>query len=382
MRICRKIILVIAIIFCIVIMCNTTVSAEQYDIISDVASQSGADTLYENTDENVSDFFDEKGISVDNPKSIMNISIQDIFNEIKDEALNNIRMPVKLFSSLMAVIILSSLTGNLADTLKSGASAKVFDMVCVMTSVSIIAEPIKQCFYSASENIQGGAVFMMGFVPVFSSVTVAGGGISSSAVYSAMIFLASELSIQFADTVLIPMLSMCMAVSIVDAINPAISLTELVNSFKKLITGILGFIMMIFTGILSIQSIIGTSADNLSVKAGKYIASNFIPIVGGAVSDAYTTLRGSMGLLRGGIGSYGIITLVLMIMPSVVSAGLYYGAMKLALICSDMFGEKNLSKLFSNMSSVLAIVFSIMICFAVMMIISTTAVMITGMGMV
>lgn len=139
---------------------------------------------------------------------------------------------------------------------------------------------------------------------------------------------------------------------------------------------------MIFTGLLSIQSIVGTSADSLALKTGRYIASNFIPVVGSAVSDAYAALKSSMGLLRGGTGSFGIITLIIMLLPSVVSSGLYYCAMKLAFICADIFGESSLSRLFSDMCSVLSVIFSLMVCFAVIMVISTTIVMMTGMSSV
>ncbi len=371
----KKIILFLIIILSTLFMENISVSAEEYnEIISDIVSELEIDKI-ENSE--VQDFFEENEVSIENPQSILNISFQDIANEVKQEFFNNFETPLKLFSTLMAVIVISSLTGNFQKTLKSGTSQKVFGIVCIMVAVTLISEPIKQCFYTSSESIKSGAVFMTVFTPVFSGITAVSGGVSASAVYSSMIFLASEISLQLADGILIPLLSMCMALSIVDAVNTSISLSELINGFKKLVTTVLGFIMLIFTGILSIQSLIGTSADNLSVKAGKYIISNFVPVVGGAVSDAYTTLRCSMGLLRTGVGSFGIITLVLMILPPVISAGLYYGVMKLAFIFSDMFGEKSLSRLFSDMSTVLSMVFGIMICFAMIMIISTTAVMLT-----
>jgi stage III sporulation protein AE len=140
--------------------------------------------------------------------------------------------------------------------------------------------------------------------------------------------------------------------------------------------------MMIFTGLISIQSIVGTSADNLAVKTGKYMVSNFVPVVGSAVSDAYTTLKSSMILLRSGTGSFGIIAILITILPAAVYSALYYLSVKSAFIISDMFGEKSLSKLYMNISSVLSVVFSVTVCFAVIMIISTAVVMMVGMGSV
>ena len=66
--------------------------------------------------------------------------------------------------------------------------------------------------------------------------------------------------------------------------------------------------MTIFTGLLSIQSVVGSSADTLTSKTAKYVISNCVPVVGGAVSDAYSTVKGSLSLLKNGIGGVGIAT--------------------------------------------------------------------------
>lgn len=380
MEIYKKLLLFIAMIFCFVIIGQAGITAEACESISqDILNETGADELIENIEGNAEDFIADNSISAENPESILNIGIEDIFREIADEIVRNIKMPLELFSSLLVIIILSSFTGNLADTVKIKSSEKIFSIICVLVCVTFITEPVSECFSQSADNIKSGAVFMNGFIPVFSGITVAGGGISSAAVYSTLMFIASEFAVNIADSVIMPVLRMCMAMAIVDSVNPAVSLNSLISAIKKLITRLLTFTMMIYTGLLSLQSIIGTSSDSLAIKAGKYVASNFVPVVGSAVSDAYTALKGSIGLLRGGTGSFGIIVILLTIMPSVILSGLYYAAVKCAYIFSDMFGEKNLSRLFSNISYVLEINFSIMICFAVIMIISTAIVMMTGM---
>lgn len=374
----KKIILFIVIVFCIVIMGQVRVSADE--VISDIIDDTGISSLDDDLNDNADEFFSENGISADNPESILNIRIEDIFSEITDEIKENVFLPLKLLTSLTAVVMVSSLSGSLGNTIRNGSSAKTFNMVCTLAAISIISEPVVKCFYNCAENIRAGAVFMTGFIPVFSGITAAGGNVSSAMSYSTLIFAAAQLAIHLSDSVIIPVLSMCMALSIVDSISPSISLSALINGFNKFTTRLLGFIMMIFTGLISIQSIIGTSADNLTARAGKYIVSNFVPVVGSAVSDAYSTLRGSMGLLKGGAGSFGIIALLLMILPSLVYSGLYYMSVRLAFIVADIFGEKQLSKLFSDISSVLSVVFSVTVCFAVLMVISTGIVMLVGMS--
>lgn len=382
-EICKKIIFFVVLVFCAVIIGQINVSAESYEeIISDIFHESGADSLRDNISGEAEDFFEKNSVKADDPQSILNIKPEDILAETADEIRKNIKLPFKLLSYLMAVILISSFAENLGDTVKIRSCGKITGQICVLAAISMISEPLLECFYGSAESIRAGAVFMTGFIPVFSGITAAAGGVSSAAGYSTLIYIVSEAALQLSDSVIMPVLGMCMALSAVDAVNQAVSFRELIDGFRKAVTKLILFIMMIFTGLLSIQSIVGTSADSLALKTGRYIASNFIPVAGSAVSDAYAALKSSMGLLRGGTGSFGIIAVIIMLMPSVVSSGLYYCAVKIAFICSDIFGEKQLSRLFSDICSVLSIIFSLMVCFAVIMVISTVIVMMTGMSSV
>ena len=79
--------------------------------------------------------------------------------------------------------------------------------------------------------------------------------------------------------------------TLVSAINPSLDLGSLAESVKKLVIWVLGIVMTLFTGLLSIQSFAGAAADNLSARAVKFAASSFIPVIGGSVSEAYSAVK-------------------------------------------------------------------------------------------
>ena len=81
-----------------------------------------------------------------------------------------------------------------------------------------------------------------------------------------------------------------LAVTLVSAINPSLDLGSLAESVKKLVIWVLGIVMTLFTGLLSIQSFAGAAADNLSARAVKFAASSFIPVIGGSISEAYSAV--------------------------------------------------------------------------------------------
>jgi stage III sporulation protein AE len=244
-----------------------------------------------------------------------------------------------------------------------------------LVSVLILYEPITSSIQYGIETTTETGTFMLSFVPILSSVIAGMGGITSASAYNLIVIYVAEIAVQLSTSVLLPILSLSMALSVIDAITPNISLGGLIEGIKKGGSWALGLSMTFFAGLLSLQSLITNSADGLTVKTGKYMASNFIPVVGGAIADAYGTLRNSLGLIKNGLGGVGIIVVIIMVMPSIITIGLnrivFFGAQ----IMSDMFNVPELAGLFKNISAVTTVLFVAVVSFAVMFIISTALIM-------
>ena len=94
-------------------------------------------------------------------------------------------------------------------------------------------------------------------------MATAGGSAAAGAGYYGVMLIICESAGILADTILVPFLSAVLAVTLVSAINPSLDLGSLAESVKKLVIWLLGIVMTLFTGLLSIQSFAGAAADNL-----------------------------------------------------------------------------------------------------------------------
>lgn len=320
----------------------------------------------------------ENDISVENADNLLRLTPAEIFTWIFDKIKSEIFSPLKLLVTLMSVTVLSSVSSNMYTSGKMNSCRRTGEIVGVLICVSILMTPVSESFTNAAEVLSQGGTFMLAYVPVMSGVIAASGNVTTAGSYNLIVLTVCELSIQISASILMPMLSLCFSVSIVDAINPGISLSGLVSGVKKTVTVILGFIMTIFVGMLSVQSIAGNAADTLSIKTGKYIVSNFVPVVGKAISDAYSTVYGSLGVLKGSVGTVGIVLLLIMVVPPVIKLFLCRAALGIAAVAADIFSCPRLKKLFSDIESVFGIVISIVLVFIIMFIISTVIVMKMG----
>lgn len=328
----------------------------------------------------VKNFIDEKNISVENTDTMTEITPLEVLAYIWDIFKDNLTKPLQILASLLAIMLISVIVNNMEDSLSNKSTSGMFGVISVLISVGLISDSVSSCIDTASETLTSGSQFMIGYVPVFAGITASSGSVTSATAYNLLVILVSQGAAQIFADIIVPVLSLCMAVGIIEAINPEFRLSGITEGIKKGVTFVIGFVMVVFIGLMSLQSIIGASADTLGVKAAKYMVANWIPFIGGAIADTYTTVKHSLGLLRGGAGFLGIAVVFMIVVPPLIEIIAMRMIFSIADIISDLFSVPQIKILLKNTGWILSITFSILICFSVMFIISTTMLMLVGLN--
>lgn len=344
-------------------------------VYGDDALVSEAENINEILDDSSGGILSESEISVENAESILKTDIKGFLIWLKDRLIEEIKAPARMSGILFSVIIFSSLFSGLYLSGKKSSFQKTAEMISVLAAVSVISGFVGESLDEACRVITDGSSFMLAFVPVMSGVMTAQGNVTSAGSYQLLTAGICEMAAQLVSSVFLPCLSACFSVSIVDAAAPELSLDGLVKGVRKTVSVLLGLVMTLFTGMITVQNTAGSAADSLSVKTGRYLVANLVPVVGKAVSDSYAAVRGSIGVLRTGVGSTGIAVLFLMTAVPVLRLFLYRIVIGTAEIISDAFGCTRLKKLFSGISVLYGIVIATVMVFMIMMITSTAVVM-------
>lgn len=328
----------------------------------------------------VQEFINNNNLSVDNTDVMTKITPTEVLSYIWKQFKNQLSKPLKILASLLAIILIAAVIESMEDSLSNKPISKIFGIICVLISVGLISDSVSDSIQTAADTLNSGGTFMIGYVPVFAGITASSGNITSAVAYNMLVLLVAQTAVKLSGEIIIPSLSVCMAMGIIEAINPDFKLSGITAAVKKTVTFVMGFIMTIFIGLLTLQSIVGASADTLGVKAAKYMVSNFIPVVGGAIADTYTTVKHSLGLLRGGTGFLGIIILFITILPPLLEITAIRFAFTICDFAADLFGVSQIRVLIQNTNWILSTIFSILVCFSVMLIISTAILMLVGLN--
>ncbi|MBQ4466209.1 MAG: hypothetical protein II916_09645, partial [Oscillospiraceae bacterium] len=287
------------------------------------------------------------------------------------------RAPLQTFTLLLGVILLSALAGGLRIGEGTGV---VYETLCTLCAVCIVCEPLISVFERAAAMLQRTSSFMLGFTGIYGGIMAVTGHFSTAAVYQGSMAVLCEIAEKTALSILLPLLSMSLAMSIADAVDPVISLRGLIGMTQKISAWLLGFLMAGFLGLLSVQSLVTAAADRAGTKAAKYVISGAVPIVGGAVSDAYAAVLGSFGVLHSTVGMTGILLTISLLLPTVVELWLYRMLTMCVGAVSELFDVPVLTRLFKNLETVLATGFSAAVSFSVMFLFSTAVMLLIGNG--
>lgn len=321
------------------------------------------------------EFISENNISVSETDGIMNITPQMVFSYMWENFKNSLAKPFRMLVMIFIVVVLSTFSEGIGDISKKSGMTRVYNMLCVIACIGAIIYYIKDSLYDAARTIEDGGTFMLSYIPVFSGVLASGGGITTATTYQMIVVFGAEMFVSLSTEIIMPLLSLSLCVGIVEAVNPSISLSGIVKGISKVIKVIMGLSLTVFSGLITVQSLVGTSADSVALRTGKFVVSNFVPIVGNAVSDAYSTVKGSIGILRNATGTFGVIALFLIVIPPIMSVFSTSLCIYIGEIFADIFSVKPISSFLKNAYNTMTVCLSVMICFAMMFIISTTIVM-------
>ena len=331
------------------------------------------DELYRQADEVIWD--SGAGLSV---KEIGQLSMGDIVQRVRSIVSERIQAPVKLLGTLLAVVVFSSAVragvgAVLADT------EGMYDMVCVVMAVTVTVPQLLTLYEETLTVMVRSGGFIKVFVPVFTVISAACGGITTGGVYDIAVLSASEVIVALSDRYLIPLLSVTAVLAVSSSMFPEGAGESLSGLLKRLTTWSITVVMMLFTGFVSLKCTIAGKTDGFGVKTAKFVISGAVPIVGGAVSDAYSAVRGSFEIVRGAVGYGGIVALLLIMLPPVAEILIYRCVMWIGTAAAELFSASAVARLIRGFDSGLAIAQCILVCYGLMFMICS-AILLRSMG--
>ncbi len=308
---------------------------------------------------------------------IESLRIETVFAAVKDAVRERYIGPLRALAAALSGSMVISAVGAVSP----GKSAldRLLSVAGVLYFSAMALYPLQQVFRSAAEVISSCQEMLMGYIPVFASIVTAAGSPVSAAAYSSMLLLSSNLAAKLFSGYIVPLSLLLLVISMAAPFTP-FDVGKITAMLKKAAVWSLSFSMVIYTGILGLKTLVGSSADSVVDRSAKFVIGTFVPIVGGALSDAMGTAQGCLKLARNVVGAYGILAAAMTCLPSIVELILWQVSLSLCAAFCASFEQVKMEKMFAAASDVTGILFAALACSALTVVISTGVLLLTVGG--
>lgn len=279
---------------------------------------------------------------------------------------------------LLGVIMLAAFSESMHHTVAGGITGEMTSRLCAVAVCATVLLPVGGCLRQVTETTESMRVLMLSFVPAYAAVIFAGGHTALSTSYSTVLLTGAECVSALVSGVALPLLTVSLGLGTAGALSERNRLSSLSGSLAKGAMWLLGTVTALFVGMLSMQSLVAASADSLGQRAAKMTISSFVPIVGGALSEAFGTVTGCVKLLRSTLGMFGVLATAALVLPSFFRCFSWSLALGLCRTAADMLGVSAVNGVLGTVQTVVKVLMGLLGVCALLLIVATTVVTVAG----
>jgi len=283
------------------------------------------------------------------------ISAEKIFHSLCGMVQEKLTGPLKACAALVGILVLSRLAGCMGEGEPSGAAALLGCLACGVVIAPHVLGLVTRCGAAA----ESASAFLLASVPAYAALLSASGSVTAGGSYSLLTLGAGNLLPLLTSGVLLPLLRVFMALS-VSACVSGVKVQKLASSLYSFTKWLLLVAVTLFSGILSVQTILNTHMDAAANKAVKLITSSAIPIVGGALGDALGAIQSSVQVVRSGAGAFGVLAALCIFAPAMIEAALWAGVCTLGQIAADLCDVSPAASLLGACASAVKLVLAVL----------------------
>ncbi|SHJ49117.1 stage III sporulation protein AE [Paramaledivibacter caminithermalis] len=311
-------------------------------------------------------------------KGELNLSFKGILIGFIKKLFKEIIVNSKLLSQLIIISVLCSLLNNLTNSFGNNSTNEIAFYACYLVIAGLLVKAFTVAMNVGQQAIDNMVSFMQSLMPILLSLLMAAGSITSSAIFKPIMVGTIGITSTIMRDIILPLIFLSAILAIVNNLPTKIHVSKLASLIKQGSITLIGLMLTIFFGVVTIEGVLTSSTDGVTLRTAKFAVDSFIPIVGGFMSDAVDTVLGCSLLIKNAVGVVGLIiilTIVTFPILKILSLIIIY---KITAVLIEPISDTKIVNCINDMSNALVVVFATVISVAIMFFIAITAVVGAG----
>ncbi|ULO09141.1 stage III sporulation protein AE [Paenibacillus sp. 19GGS1-52] len=238
------------------------------------------------------------------------LSFQGVLSGLMGYMWHEVLYNGKLLVTIVMISVLSMILETLQTAFERKTVSKVAYTLCYMVVLVIAVNSFNISIGYAQDAIDRMIDFMMAMIPLlFALLASMGNVVTVSVTHPLIVFMIHTVG-TLIHTVVFPLLFFSAVLHLVSALSEKYKLTQLANLLRNIGAGLLGVLLTVFLGVISVRGITASVTDGVTIRAAKYITGNFVPVIGKMFADATDTVISASLLVKNAIGLSGVIIIL------------------------------------------------------------------------
>lgn len=279
----KRNIMVISIICLIIFIPKNTYANNEINtetILEEQQSTFGIKDFLKEAENYSPDFVKELDISnMFNMALTGNIDNSGILKKILSLLGTQLKDTLKIFVNILIIVLIHSILKSVTDSLEDSNISKVVYYVQYILIVTIIMSNFASILDIINETIENLSGFAFSLIPLLITLMVFTGSITTTAIIQPIILFLIEFIANLIKTLIIPVISIITVLIIISKITDKVEISKLGKFMKSSVVWVLGIVLTLFIGVVSLEGTLTSSIDGITAKTAKAAVSNLIPVV-------------------------------------------------------------------------------------------------------
>ena len=310
------------------------------------------------------------GKNILEPQTILSRIVGLIFKELKSN--------INVVASVIVLAIIFGTISNIQNQRGESSVGESAFFAFYAAFLGVIIKGLNECISLAASVISKQVVFMKASVPVYAALMSSTGNVTAAASMEGIFLFFIQLMASLLERMALPLVFWISVLNMVNCITDRFSIKKLIEFAKQIIKWGLGLLMTLFIGMLSLSGFTASTIDGLGVKTLKFAVGNFVPVVGGMLTDSISTVIASTTVLKSSIGTIGVITVILMCAIPLIKIVTLMILYKLSAGLIEPLCDKRIPLMMSEAGNCIMYIFLIILAVTIMFVLGTTIMLNVG----
>ena len=352
-------------------------------ILEEQKSSFGIRDFLKDAENYAPDFMKELDISNMFDKALTgDIDNSSIFKKILNLLGSQIIDTLKILINILIIVLIHSILKSVTDSLEGSNVSKIVYYVQYILIVTIIMANFSDILKSVNETIENLIGFSELLIPLLVTLMTYTGSITTTAVIQPILLFLIEIIANLIKIFVLPIVSLITVLAIISKITDKLQINQLGNFMKSSVVWVLGVILTVFVGVVSLEGTLTASVDGVTAKTAKAAVSNLIPVVGKILGDGVDSILGCGIILKNAVGMIGVIIIIGICFMPIIKIGAFSILYSLTSSIIEPLADTKIVKLLEEMGGIFKLLFAIVCSVSVLLIIGITLVIkISNSGM-